>query len=101
MPRSDTRNLAETLVGLARQLLGAPSVGDTFEPFTLGDADNVDVLVLLEDGGHIDRLLELRLGKVDLVLDGAAVDLSYRPVRHMGKVTGNNVIEILTWISIR
>ena len=75
MPCTDTGNLAETLVRLARELLGAPSAGDTLETVTLGDSDAVDHLVLLEDGIDLDRLLEETLCEVDLVCDGATVDL--------------------------
>merc|ERR1711939_316059 len=81
VPGTDTRDLAETLVGLARELLGAPTVGDTLEPVTLRDTDNVDVLVLLKDGRDVDRLFKVRLGKVDLVGDRAAVDLDLHQVR--------------------
>lgn len=50
MPRANASDLAETLVRLARQLARAPTVGHTLEPTTLGDTDDVDHLVLLEDG---------------------------------------------------
>ena len=50
MPGTDTGDLAETLVSLTRELLGAPTSGDTGETVTLGDGDDVDHLVLLEDG---------------------------------------------------
>ena len=49
MPCTDTSDLAETLVRLPRQLLGAPAVGHTLEAMTLRDGDDVDTLVLLED----------------------------------------------------
>jgi len=75
VPRTNASNLAKTLVGLARELLGAPTVGDTLETVTLGDGDDVDVLVLLEDRRDVERLLEVRLGELDLVGDGATVDL--------------------------
>ena len=80
MPRSDTSDLAETLVGLARKLLGSPTGGDTLVTVTLGDSDNVDDLVLLEDGVDGDRLLEETAGEVDLVLDGSTVDLDLHEV---------------------
>ena len=80
MPGTDTGDLAETLVGLARQLLGAPTAGDTRETVTLGDGDAVDHLVLLEDAGHLDGLLEETLAELDLVGDGATVDLDLHKV---------------------
>lgn len=36
MPRSNTGDLAETLVSLARQLGGAPSLGDTWKSVSKG-----------------------------------------------------------------
>ena len=80
VPGTDTGDLAETLVGLARQLLGAPTAGDTRETVTLGDGDAVDHLVLLEDAGDLDGLLEETLAELDLVGDGATVDLDLHKV---------------------
>ena len=80
VPGTDTGDLAETLVGLARQLLGAPTAGDTRETVTLGDGDAVDHLVLLEDAGDLDGLLEETLAELDLVGDGATVDLDLHEV---------------------
>lgn len=75
MPRSDTSNLAQSLVGLARQLLGAPPRSHTLKAVTLGDRNYVDNLVLLKHSRHFDRLLEQTVGKSDLVRDTSAVDL--------------------------
>ena len=79
MPGTDTSNLAETLVGLARQLLGAPAGGDTVETVTLGDANDVDHLVLLEDRVDLDGLLEETLAEGHqvglLLLEGRLADL--------------------------
>ena len=58
MPGTDTGDLAETLVGLARQTSGAPPVGNTLEPVTLRHRDNIHDLILLEHGANLDRLLE-------------------------------------------
>lgn len=80
MPSTNTSDLAETLVRLARQLLGAPSAGDTLEAVTLGDGDAVDHLVLLEDGADLNGLLEEAVGELDLVGDGATVDLDLHEV---------------------
>jgi hypothetical protein len=81
MPGTDTSDLAKTLVGLAGKLLGAPTVGNTLEAVALGDGDNVNDLVLLENGGDLDRLLKQAVRKVDLVRDGATVDLDLHQVR--------------------
>lgn len=58
VPRTDTCNLSQTLVGLAGKLLSAPSMGDTLETMALGNTDNIDDLILLENGGNRDLLLE-------------------------------------------
>lgn len=80
MPSTDTSNLSETLVSLTRKLLGAPTGGDTAESVTLGDGDNVNDLILLEDGIDGDGLLEEVLAEVDLLGDGATVDLDLHKV---------------------
>ena len=80
VPGTDTSDLAETLVSLARQLLGAPSGRDADETVTLGDGDDIDHLVLLEDGVDRDGLLEEAVAEVDLLGDGAAVDLDLHQV---------------------
>jgi hypothetical protein len=80
MPGTDTSNLTETLVSLTRELLGTPTGSDTVETVTLGDGDNVDHLVLLKDGVDGDGLLEKLTAKVDLVGDGATVDLDLHEV---------------------
>lgn len=67
-------------MSLARKLLGSPTVGDTLESVTLGDGDDVNVLVLLEDGGDLDGLLEELEAKVDLVGDGTTVELDLHEV---------------------
>ena len=81
MPSTNTGDFAETLVRLARKLLSAPTVSDTLETVTLRNRDNIDDLVLLEDGADLDRLLEKTLRKLDLVRDGSTVDLDLHEVR--------------------
>ena len=46
MPGANASNLAETFVGLARQLGNVPTRDNTLEPVTLGDTEDVDHLVL-------------------------------------------------------
>ena len=77
MPCTDTSDLAETLVGLTRQLLGAPTGGDTVETVTLGDANDINHLVLLEDGVDLDGLLEEAVAELYLISNGATVDLDF------------------------
>jgi len=80
MPGTDTSDLAETLVGLAREPLGAPTGGDTVVSVTLGDGDDINHLVVLKDGVDTDGLLEELVAELDLVGDGATVDLDLHEV---------------------
>jgi len=58
MPSSDTTDLSVTSVCLLLQMLNSESLDDSFESLTLGDSDNVDHLVLVEDGVDSDFLFE-------------------------------------------
>lgn len=80
MPGTDASNLAETLVSLTGQALGSPTGGNTLETVTLGNGDGVDELTLLEDGLNGDLLLEETDGVVDLLGDGATVNLDLHDV---------------------
>lgn len=81
MPGTDTGDLAQTLVRLARQLLGVPTAGDALETFTLGHANGIDHLVLGEHLADWHRLLQVLADPVDLVLDRATVQLDFHDVR--------------------
>jgi len=81
VPRTDARNLTQTSVSLTRQTSDAPTGDDTFETFTLGDGDDVNHFVLLEDGINRHGLLKELETKVNLVRDGATVDLNFHHVR--------------------
>jgi hypothetical protein len=87
MPCSDTSDLSETLVCLAWQTRSAPTGGDALEALALGDADDVDHLVLLEDIVDVDLLLEQVEGIVDLLGDRATVDLDLEQVCLLGAET--------------
>lgn len=80
VPGTDTSNLTQTLVSLTGQLGGTPTASDTLETVTLGDGNDVDHLVLLEDRVDVDGLLEEVAGEVNLVGDGATVDLDLHEV---------------------
>jgi len=80
MPSSDTSNLSQPFVGLARKSGNSPTFDDTLETVTFGDTDDVDHLVLVEDGSDIDGLLEKVLGEVNLLGDGTSVDLDLHQV---------------------
>lgn len=81
MPRSDTGDLAQTLVRLARQLLGVPTAGHTLESLALGHANAVNHLVLGKHLAHRHGLLQMLAHPLDLVIDGAAVQLDLHDVR--------------------
>lgn len=81
MPGTDTSDLSVTSVGFFLEMSNTPSLHDTSETFTLGDTDDVEELVLLEDGVNSDLLLEERVDKVDLVSGGlSTVDLDLEDV---------------------
>ena len=80
VPCTNTGDLAETLVGLARQLLRTPTVSDTLETMTLRHRNNIHNLVLLEDSADLHRLFEKAVGELDLVCDRTTVDLNLHEV---------------------
>ena len=80
VPRSDTGDLSETSVGLSGKTGDSPTGGNTFVTATLGDSDNINVLVLVEDGIDGDFLLEQSLGKVNLSGGISSVDLDLHDV---------------------
>jgi len=99
MPGTNTGDLAETLVSLAWEFLGVPSGSDSVVTATLGDTDGVDHLVLGEDGVDVDLLLEVVFAPVDLLGDGATVDLDLdevglllakRQTLHLGVADGTD-----------
>ena len=80
MPSSDTTNLAETSVGLARHAGDTESLDDTGGSLTAGNTDGVDHLELVEDLSDGDFTLELLEAPIDLLGDGATVDLDLEEV---------------------
>ena len=80
MPGSNTGNLPQTLVSLARKLLCVPTRSYTLESMTLSDTDDVNALVLRENGIDGDLLLEVLPGEVDLVSDASTVQLNLHDV---------------------
>jgi len=81
VPRTNATNLAQTSVGLTRETGDTPTGDDTFVTLTLGDADEIDHLVLLEDGVNRHSLFEERVAKVNLGGGIATVDLDFHDVR--------------------
>ena len=80
MPSSDTTDLAETSVGLARHAGNTESLDDTGGSLTTGNTDGVDHLELVEDLSDGDFTLELLEAPIDLLGDGATVDLDLEEV---------------------
>uniref|UniRef100_A0A4W3IEB4 Uncharacterized protein n=1 Tax=Callorhinchus milii TaxID=7868 RepID=A0A4W3IEB4_CALMI len=80
MPGTDTGHLPQALMCLSGQLLGV-SRGLTLEAMALRDSDDVDHLVLAEHGVHRHLLLQLLSGPVDLLSDGASINLDLHNVR--------------------
>eukprot|EP01084_Bolivina_argentea_P258174 435147_1 len=75
MPGTNAGDLAQTTMGLTGQAGDAPTVDDTLETVTAGDGAHVAGLGLVEDGVDADLLLHELVGELELVSDGAAVDL--------------------------
>jgi len=80
MPGTDTGDLSETLVCLSRKLLGSPSAGDTGETVTLGNSDNINHLILLEDRADLNWLLKETVTESNLVSNATTVDLDLHQV---------------------
>jgi len=77
MPSTDTTDLSETSMGLSGESLGTESGGDTFVTFTLGNTEDIDHFVLVEDLGNSDFLFEVLSGEIDLLGDSTTVDLDF------------------------
>jgi len=80
MPSSDTTNLSETSMGLSGESLGSESGSDTFVTLTLGNTENINHFVLVDDLGDSDFLFEVLLGEIDLLGDGTTVNLDFEDV---------------------
>jgi len=77
MPSSDTSDLSETSMGLSGESLGTESGSDTFVTLTLGNTENVNHFILVEDLGNSDFLFEVLLGEIDLLGNGTTVNLDF------------------------
>ena len=80
VPRTNASNLAQTTVGLTGKACGTPTGGNTFVTSTTAGTEDVDALVLGEDVGESNLLLEEGAGESDLVSHGSAVDLDLHDV---------------------
>jgi len=80
MPCSDTSDLAQSFTGLSWKSSDSPSGGCSFESLSLGDSDDVDVLVLLENLVDWNGLLQEGQREVDLLADVSSIDLDFHDV---------------------
>merc|ERR1719387_3122897 len=83
VPRANARDFAEPAVGLASKTSDAPTRDNALPSATLRHADRVNHLVVSEDGGDGDRLLEHLRAEINLLRDGAAVHLDLHDVRFL------------------
>ena len=81
MPGADASNLSETLVSFSRELLGTPSGRDAGEAMALGHSNNIDHLILLENGIDLDWLLKEGMSKINLIRNATTIDLNFHQVR--------------------
>jgi len=77
MPSTDTTDLSETSMGLSGESLGTESGSNTFVTFTLGDTEDIDHFILVEDLGNSDFLFEVLSGEINLLGDSTTVDLDF------------------------
>jgi len=77
MPSSDTSNLSETSMGLSGESLGTESGGDTFVSLTLGNTENVNHFIVVNDLGDSDFLFEVLLGEINLLGEASTVNLDF------------------------
>lgn len=71
-------HLAQTTMGLAGQAGNTPTLHHTLDTVTLGDGNGVNHLVGLEDSVNRHLLLKQTEGEVNLLVDGATVDLQMK-----------------------
>jgi len=77
MPGADASHFAKTLVRLARKLLHVPTGDDAFDSVSLGDADDVDHLVLGKNVLDRDCFLHQTAGEIHLLRDRPPVQLNF------------------------
>merc|ERR1719147_675566 len=80
MPGSNTSNLPQALVRLPGQLLGVPPTRHALEAMALGHSYYVYHLVLGRDSTHWNLLLKVIPGKLDLISNGATIQLNLHDV---------------------
>merc|ERR1719281_753193 len=81
MPRANAAHLPETTVRLPRKPGDAPARDHPIVSMTTSGADEIDHLILREDICNLDLLLKETGDKVNLLLNGTAIDLDLLDVR--------------------
>jgi hypothetical protein len=110
MPCTNTGDLAETSVGLARKSGNTPSADDTVVSVTLGSSADVQSLTFSEDAVDVDFLFEKVLGEINLSVDITTVDLDFQQVGDLGaklelsdlsvSKNANNLAELLDAVQL-
>lgn len=80
MPGSNTSDLTETSMRLTVKTRDTESLDGTNHSLTAGNTNGVDNLILVEDVTDLEFLLEFAISEVDLVSDGASVNLDLHDV---------------------
>jgi len=80
MPSSDTSDLSETSMGLSGESLGTESAGNTFITLTLGNTEDINHFILINNLRNSDFLFEVLLGEINLLGDITTVDLDFEDV---------------------
>lgn len=81
MPSSDTSDLSVTSVRFLLQVSNTPSLDNTSETLTLGNTNNVDEFVLVEDLINSDFFFEKSVSEVNLISNSfSTVDLDFKDV---------------------
>jgi len=80
MPGSDTSDLAETSMRLTVKSRASESLDGSSHSLTAGNTDGVDNFVHVENVTDFDLLLEFAVRKVDLISNGATVNLDFQDV---------------------
>jgi len=84
MPCTDTGDLAETSVGLARKSSNTPSADNTVVSVTLGGGTDIQSFTFSEDGVNVNFLFEKALGEIDLGINVTTVNLNFQQVSNLG-----------------
>lgn len=80
MPSTDTSDLSKTSMGLLLQVSNTESLDNSGDSLTLGNSEDIDHLVLLEDLINLDLLLEKSVGEINLLGNSSSVNLDFDDV---------------------